>query len=331
MLVVLRPFNEVDGGLGNYLFHLCHSILYARAREATLLIPRPLAYRTMNESAVALDFSATPTPGYRRPPWWDGRSDIERLPRSYDPEQIEVIRGLLHGNDITRKIGFEARYRCMQQYIRPLFDAGAAYRPLDEDTLAIHIRSGDIFESEPNPRYGQPPLSWYRMLIERGGFRRVAIVAQTEFSVGEANPVIGEIRRRWPQVEMISEDPEHDFHTLRHARHLALSVGTFAVAAAMTNTHLSTLHVPRFDRVSDPNFSDIFPPGVDLGFTRYDYAIPGYEGMHTWRRLPEQIQLMLEHSIDNISVSRERGHHRAEERYWQAPTVRSSPKPGQTR
>jgi hypothetical protein len=323
MLVVLRPFNEVDGGLGNYLFHLCHSVLYAKAREATLLIPRPLAYRTMNERAVALDFSATPTPDYRRPPWWDGRRDIERVPRSYDPEKIEVIRGLLHGNELTRGLRFEEHYRCMQEQVGPLFDPAAAHRALEDDTLAIHIRSGDIFDPDPNPRYGQPPLSWCELLIERGGFGRVVVIAQTEFAVGRANPVVTELRRRWPQVEVISQSPEHDFHTLRHARHLALSVSTFAVAAAMLNSRLETLHVPRYDRVADHNLSNIFPQNVDLGFTRYDYSIGRYDGMRSWSCSPEQIRLLCEHSIDDISVSREISKSRTQAKCWQPPKVRS--------
>lgn len=323
MLIVLRPFNEVDGGLGNYLLHLCHSILYAKARKATLLIPRPMAYRTMNANAVALDFSSEPSPSYERPRWWDGRGAIERVPLSYDPKNILVVSGLLHGNDLTRSKSFRDRYRCMQDHVVPLFDVTAPYQRLGDETLTIHIRSGDIFEPDDNARYGQPPLSWYELLIERGGFGKVVVVTQTHFSVGQANPVIAKIQERWPHVEIISQSPEHDFHTLRHARHVALSVSTFAVAAAMLNDRMQTLHVPRYKRVSDPNLTGFFPAGVDLGFTRFDYAIERYEGMRAWRGQPDQLRLMLEHSIENISVSRELSSGSTGSA-WQPPSVSSS-------
>ncbi len=318
MLLVLRPFREVDGGIGNYLFHLCHSILYAQASQATLVIPRPLAYATMNQNAVALDFSTLPSPAQPRPPWWDGVTPRQRAPISYDPERIEVISGLLHGNEVTRRLDFAARYHCMQEYVRSLFAADAPHDALGDQTLVIHVRSGDIFEAEPNAKYGQPPLSWYQTLIEDSGFREVTIVAQTQISVGAENPVLGEIRKRWPRLRIVSETVERDFHTLRHARHLALSVGTFAVAAAMLNTRLETLHVPRYERMRDENFSDIFPPGTDLGFSRYDYAIDGYQGMRNWANTRQQIDLMLHHSPQDIRIERESTAARGD---WHPPQV----------
>ena len=115
--------------------------------------------------------------------------------------------------------------------------------------------------------------------------------------------LIEQIERRWPQVRILSQGSERDFHTLRHARHLALSGGTFGVAAAMTNTKLSRLHVPMWERGRDPNFTHAFPPGEDLGFTRCGYEIRSYEGMRVWQNRPEQVRLMLEHSIDDIVVT----------------------------
>lgn len=284
MLIVARP--NPGGGIGNYLFHLCHSIMYAQLQEATLVVPRPLAFRTMNNSALAFDFSVDRT--------------------SYDPERIEVLEHFIHGNEATRRLSFKYRYDCMQEHIKPLFEPSSKHEPLGEDTLAIHVRSGDIFQPDgSNQKYGQPPLSWYEMLIERCGYQDVVVVTQTKFHNGGPNPVIPEIKKRWPHVPILSDEVEVDFHTLRNARHLALSGSTFAVAAAMLNTRLTRLHLPLYDRPADPNFTHAFPAGVDLGFTRYDYTIRNYEAMREWRHLPEQVQLMLEHSIDDIDAQQE--------------------------
>jgi len=302
MLLVMTPFGRGGGGIGNYLFHLCHCIMYARIREGTLLVPRPLAFRTMNDTAIALDFSRRPHRHDSPPIWWDGHTP-EEVPRSYDPNQIEVIGSLLRGNEQTLALGFADRYRCMQEQVRPLFKADAPHRPLGDGTLAIHIRSGDIFEAEPNFKYGQPPLSWYETLIERGGFDDVVIVTQNNIHHGAENPVIAEIRKRWPHIEFVSEYTEHDFHTLRHARHLALSSSTFATAAAMLNTRLQTLHVPEWDRAHDINITGAFPRGVRLGFTRFGYRIGNYQAMRSWDNSPAQRSLMLQHSSDDIELS----------------------------
>ena len=57
--------------------------------------------------------------------------------------------------------------------------------------------------------------------------------------------------------------------------------------------------------VTFPNFTEIFPAGVDLGFTRCDYEIQNYQDMSHWQHLPEQVNLMLEHEIGDIVATQE--------------------------
>jgi hypothetical protein len=209
----------------------------------------------------------------------------------------------IHGNEATRMLSFRYRHHCMQEWVKPLFDPQAPHEPVGDDTLVIHVRSGDIFQpGGSNTKYAQPPLSWYRHLIERSGYDDVLLVTQTRFQRGGPNPVVAEIVARWPHVRVVSRDTEHDLHTLRHARHLALSCGTFSVSAAMCSTRLARLHVPHWKRVWDPNFTDAFPAGEHLGFERVGYRIRGYEAMEHWHNTPEQRALMLRHDIDDIEV-----------------------------
>ena len=49
----------------------------------------------------------------------------------------------------------------------------------------------------------------------------------------------------------------------------------------------------------------MFPPGEDLGFTRVDHEIRRYDGIFPWQNAPEQRDLMLSHSIDDLAVSEE--------------------------
>ena len=282
-LLVLQP--HLGGGIGNYLFRLCHSILYAQIKATTLLIPRPLSFNTMNRDAIALDFS--------------------KKKRSYG-DQIEKLDVFIHGNEITRKCGFRERYLCMQEHVKPLFETDPVRERFSDTTLVIHIRSGDIFQpGGANTAYGQPPLSWYQFLIERCGYEDIVVVTQTRYVKGGLSPVVEALRKRWPHVRLVSAGTEQDFHALRHARHLALSASTFGVTAAMLNTGLERLHVPIYGRRFDPNFSDVFPPGIDLGFARCYYDIRNYEGMRHWRHTPEQLSLMLEHLIDDITSREE--------------------------
>lgn len=278
MLIVLKPYR--GGGIGNYLFHLCHAVMYAQLKRATLLVPTPLSFRSMNEGAVALDCSeSTVSHG----------------------DEIEVLGSFIHGNEATRLFSFPYRYHCMQDHVKPLFDPGFAHEEVGDDTLVIHVRSGDIFqEGGSNPKYGQPPVSWYRHLIEAHAHGEIRIVTQGRFAQGHANPVVERLKAEYPDIVVQAEGTEWDFHTLRHCARLALSGGTFAVTAAMLNTNLRCLHVPLYDRPSDPNFSDVFPPGHEYGFDLRCYEIRGYENLRVWKNRPDQVATMLEHPIGNI-------------------------------
>lgn len=279
MLIVLRPHR--GGGIGNYLFHLGHAVLRAEATRSTLLIPGSPTFPTLNQQTVALDFSI-------------GES-------SYDPEEIEILGLFLHGDEATRAVGFDGLRRALIDNVGPLFRDDPDRTEVGEETLVIHVRSGDIFQPERiSSSYAQPPLSWYELLIEGRGYDDVAVVTESNPASGSENPVLGEIRRRWPHVRRISGHKEHDFHTLRQARHLALSQSTFAITAAMLNVDLVRLHVARYPHAADPNMTDAFPPDVDRGFEQVDDVINGYEAVSDWRFLPEQVRLMLDLPVEAI-------------------------------
>lgn len=95
--------------------------------------------------------------------------------------------------------------------------------------LTVHIRSGDIFEtSSPNPKYAQPPLSFYLRAIDKFSPRRVTLVFENE-----SNPVIqkliAEIRAQGISCRIIDGALSEAIRHLSAARNIVVGTGTFAV------------------------------------------------------------------------------------------------------
>ena len=115
-------------------------------------------------------------------------------------------------------------------------------RPLPDDVLVIHIRSGDAFGENPNPGLSQPPMSFYLEAYSRIQPSRVVMVFEDE-----ANPVIGQLRR-WFQEKNISvvsqsSDFSSDLSVLLKARSLVLARGTLGSAIILLSTNLRRVAV----------------------------------------------------------------------------------------
>jgi hypothetical protein len=94
---------------------------------------------------------------------------------------------------------------------------------IPDDTIVIHIRSGDVFDKGvDNPdQYVPNPYVFYFTLLE--AFEKVIVVTEPD----NHNPLIEELRDQCPKVTVQSKSVEEDFATLMNAKHVATSgVGT---------------------------------------------------------------------------------------------------------
>ncbi len=104
-----------------------------------------------------------------------------------------------------------------------------------EDTLVLHVRSGDIFDI-PISSYFQNPINYYENLIKN--FKNVILVTSEE----KNNPVISSLLDK-NKVTLHSSSLEKDFNLLVNATNLATSgVGTFPIAAALLSTKLKNIY-----------------------------------------------------------------------------------------
>ena len=110
---------------------------------------------------------------------------------------------------------------------------------IGDDTIVMHLRSGDHFEQLYDPpafSYVPNPLIFYLNLID--SFDKCILVTEPD----KDNPILQELEKI-DKVQIQSTTVENDFATLMNAKNIALSgVGTFAIGAALCSTHVKDVY-----------------------------------------------------------------------------------------
>ena len=88
--------------------------------------------------------------------------------------------------------------------------------------LYINIRSGDVFVKKINPNYSQPPLCFYRKIIEENEFNRVFILSN-----GHENPCVDALIKLYPNITFIHGSVIFDISVIVNAYNLVMPVSTF--------------------------------------------------------------------------------------------------------
>ena len=158
---------------------------------------------------------------------------------------------------------------------------------IPDDTIVIHIRSGDVFDKGvTNPdQYVPNPLTYYMQLIQ--SFTSTLVVTEDD----EYNPVVEELKT-YPFVTVQSLTVAEDFATMLSAKNLASSgVGTFAVAAALCSQRIERFYCSNVSISEHLNWHMLVGKEVEVHCMHLDnYIKPG-----EWRNTDEQRQFILDY------------------------------------
>lgn len=114
----------------------------------------------------------------------------------------------------------------------------------DPDELIIHLRSGDIWETTPHARYGQPPFAFYEAVLQHHDWSAVTIVTDT--SVPElTHPFAGMLQQLLPDLVHVykSESLAGDLKKMLCARNLVTARSTLASLLLWFGPHLHKVFV----------------------------------------------------------------------------------------
>lgn len=156
-------------------------------------------------------------------------STIASLIDRYNPQQIDLSQV------IARAINFLPRHECFDLF--PLPDGEG--KETDVNELLIHIRLGDV-KTLTHPIYGPLPISYYKYLIDKTGFRPV-FMGETDDS-----PYCTALRVTFPYAKSLPRSSvRNDFQSIRRAHNVALSVSSFSWVAAYLSG-AQRIHLPIF-------------------------------------------------------------------------------------
>ncbi len=166
--------------------------------------------------------------------------------------------------------------------------------PLGEQDLVIHIRSGDVFQKNPHSGYGQPPLSFYKKIVELPIWHSISLVFEDK-SNPIIDPLIDFAKQRCSRVEEVSGDIRSDIEYLLRAKTLVVGGGTFLPAIAAMSRNLTTVYsfLGNFVTWGNPNIScTIVGDKQDV----YSSEILS----NNWQNTESQRKLMLEYPMDTL-------------------------------
>lgn len=177
-----------------------------------------------------------------------------------------------------------ARHISISEYIEPL----------SEDDLVIHLRSGDVFIKDGgHPEYGQPPLAYYRKIVDSRSWRSVHLVFEDKGNV-VIDPLIGFISGRGIPLRIHSGTLESDLSILMSAKTLVAGIGSFIPGVASISNNIKSVYgFERYANWGNGKLNVILCEDVAKDYVSAVMS-------KNWRNLPEQRSLMISYPDESV-------------------------------
>ncbi len=203
------------------------------------------------------------------------------------PDHETVLQGVFFHSEQHKNLFRESptRYDAIQAFKKGLgFDYGTD-DAFSKDELVVHIRSGDVFSGNPHQSYGQPPLAYYKLVIEKTNPSSVILVYENE-----QNPVIPALhaflksQSRPYRVQCSSW--REDVGALLRATTLVSGRGTFISGITALSNNVKELYSFEENASWNPGTANLVVHDT-CGEYRSEILA------HNWRNTAEQRQMVI--------------------------------------
>lgn len=214
------------------------------------------------------------------------------------PDYIIDPRGFYYRDQIANinPACFNENKKQVLKIIRSIFKVKyESCEAFADDTLVIHIRSGDLildYENERpvHPKYILPPLSYYKHIIDTKQFKKIILVSEDN-----RNPCTSKLLELYPNIIFKLGSLEDDIKLIFSAKNLVASYGTFISSLTYLSKNIKNVYYPsyfwEFEWLKFLQNDNIKESYINLD----DY----FKQIGNWRCNNEQIKLMLSHKLIN--------------------------------
>ena len=203
---------------------------------------------------------------------------------------VNCEQGCYEGSNETG-VGVEHIYRNMRRVCKRIAPNLNLPKkdPIGEDTIVMHLRSGDNYHRvfDPPTNYIPNPLIFYLNLID--SFDKCILITEPDRN----NPIVHELMKI-DKVKIQSSTVEDDFATLMSAKNVALSgVGTFAMAAALCSTQIKNLYTTDLLLTEHLNYTMMYKTDVEVHEMKLENYLPVFPC--SWKNTEEQRKFILDY------------------------------------
>jgi len=112
---------------------------------------------------------------------------------------------------------------------------------LGNNDLVIHIRSGDIMSSNPHKGWVQPPLYFYKKILEQKKWDKIIIISEDR-----KNPVTNKLLDEYPNISFKINSLKEDIHYILNAKNICFGFGSFVPSLLIFNEEVKNIYYPKY-------------------------------------------------------------------------------------
>ena len=167
------------------------------------------------------------------------------------------------------------------------------------DELFIYIRGGDIFWilNKTNPSYTQPPLCFYKKVLNEFAFKIVTIISEDI-----SNPVISILLKEYPYIKYNKNEMKLDISYLINSFNIISATSSFITSIIKLNKNLKFLwEYDFYNFQSRYLFLHYSVYTFTFNYTIYKMNVPeNYKKlMYPFHNSENQRKLMIEEKCEN--------------------------------
>ena len=151
----------------------------------------------------------------------------------------------------------------------------------NNNDLIIHIRSGDVFTYQPHAGFYQPPLNYYKKIINLKKWDNIRIIAQDN-----NNPVIPELIKLYPNIKLKFQTLIEDISYIIGSKNICFGKGSFISSLLLFNSNLVNIYYPEYCERYINDYLD-----CNKTITK----LPNY--IKIWKNTIEQKKIMLTYKL----------------------------------